>query len=56
MRNICLINKVADSLFESKMRRLINTYEHIQKAFHTIQVKTSINDPTMIADKFFSYG
>lgn len=44
------------------MQRLIGKFSHIQKAFHTIQVKTvhfrlfqSINDPTLIADKFFSY-
>jgi hypothetical protein len=55
MRNICLINKLADSLFESKIQRLIKSYEHIQNAFHTIQLKTSITDPNLIASKFFSY-
>lgn len=40
MRNICLINKVADCLFEDKIQHLIDKYSAIQKAFHAIQVKT----------------
>ena len=62
MRNICLINKVVDSLLETKIQKLIQSYSDIQNAFHTIQVKTvifylsqSISDPALIASKFFSY-
>jgi len=40
MRNIFLINKLADNLFESKIHKLLQKYSHIQDAFHTIQTKT----------------
>ena len=40
MRNICLINKVVDSLLETKIQKLIESYSDIQNAFHTIQSKT----------------
>ncbi len=62
MGNICLINKVVDSLLETKIQKLIQSYSEIQNAFHTIQVKNvifyfiqSISDPSRIASKFFSY-
>ena len=40
MKNICLVNKVADCLFEAKIQSLIKSYAKVQDAFHTIQVKT----------------
>lgn len=40
MRNIFLINKLVDNLFENKIHNLLLKYSNIQAAYHTIQTKT----------------
>lgn len=55
MRQIILAHKVADCLLEDKVAKLIQSYAHIQGAFHLVKAKTAISEPQLLTAKFFSY-
>lgn len=52
---MCLAHRLADTLLESKVSKLINDYAHLQQAFHLVKAKTAISDPQLLTAKFFSY-
>ena len=48
-----MVQLLVKKLLKAKVNKLENKYDSVKNAFHTIKIKTTIDDPNTLASEYF---